>query len=140
MKPLAGRIWTLANAIMLVAFVAAVIVQYNDPDPLSWMAIWGAAAIVCGLELRRRTRAWLPALVALVAFGWAATLGPRVVGKVPFGAMFEEFEMRDLGVEESREFYGLLLIGGWMTAVAGAAARRPSQRVRTARAARRPGA
>jgi hypothetical protein len=28
--------------------------------------------------------------------------------------MFAEFEMKDIGVEESREMYGLLLVGGWM--------------------------
>ena len=32
--------------------------------------------------------------------------------------MFAEFEMKDIKVEESREMYGLLLIGGWMAAVA----------------------
>ena len=119
-----GGAWTVANAVLLLAFAASVIVQLNDPDPLGWMAIYGVAAAVCGLELKRRTRVWLPALLAAVALAWAATIAPRVLGKVPFGAMFEAFEMKDLAVEESREMYGLLLIGVWMAAVSLAAWRR----------------
>src|SRR5262245_49200215 len=116
--------WTIVNAVMLLAFTASVMVQVNDPDPLAWMAIYGAAAIVCGLELRRRTRAWLPLVVALVALVWVGTIAPRVIGKVPFGSMFAAFEMKDLGVEESREMYGLLLIALWMATVSLAAWRR----------------
>ena len=123
-----GRLWTIANAGMLLAFAASVVVQINDPDPLAWMAIYGAAAVACGLELGRRTPTWLPALVTVAALAWAATLAPRVLGKVPFGAMFEAFEMKDAGVEESRELYGLLLIAVWMGAVSLAAWRRRAAR------------
>ena len=31
--------------------------------------------------------------------------------------MFQEFEMKDIGVEEAREMYGLILVGGWMSFV-----------------------
>jgi transmembrane protein TMEM220 len=117
-----GRtLWTIANAVMVLAFVFSVIVQVNDPDPLSWMAVYGAAALLCGLELRRLVRPLFPALLAALALAWAATIAPRVVGQVPFADMFAEFEMRNAGVEESREMYGLLIVAGWMAAVAVAA-------------------
>jgi len=35
--------------------------------------------------------------------------------------MFTEFEMKNAGVEESREMYGLLIVAAWMAAVAVAA-------------------
>ena len=111
---------------MLIAFIFSVIVQFNDPDPLLWATIYAAAAVACGLELRRRTPLALPAGVALVTIIWAATLAPRVIGKVNFMSMFAEFEMANTGVEESREMYGLLLIAIWMIAVATAAWRRRS--------------
>ena len=123
-------LWTAANAIMLLAFIFSVVVQFNDPDPLLWAAIYAGAAIVCGLELRRRTPLALPAAVAIATLVWAATLAPRVIGKVPFSSMFAEFEMADMGIEQSREMYGLLLIAGWMIAVAMAAWRRRSEAVR----------
>ena len=122
--------WTGANALMLLAFLFSVTVQYNDPDPVRWMAIYGAAAVVCGLELARRTRGSLPAAVALVALGWAATIAPRVLGKVRFGDMFAEFEMHNVGVEESREMYGLVLVALWMMLVWLAATRRRAQLTR----------
>lgn len=119
-----SRAWTIANAVMLVAFAFSVAVQLNDPDPLAWIAIYTAATIVCGLELRRRTHPAAPAAIVVVALVWAATLAPRVIGKVPFGSMFDEFEMRSIPIEESREMYGLVFIAGWMAVVAIAAMRR----------------
>jgi hypothetical protein len=111
---------------MLLAFVFSVIVQFNDPDPLLWAAIYAAATIVCLVELRRRTRPVIPATLAGVTLAWAATIAPRVVGKVRFTEMFAEFEMANTGIEESREMYGLVFIALWMIAVAIAAWRRRS--------------
>ena len=130
------HLWTAANAVMLVAFVLSVIVQFNDPDPLLWAAIYSAAAVVCGFELRRRTNPLVPAGIAAAALIWAATIAPRVLGKVRFGAMFAEFEMANTGIEESREMYGLAFIALWMIAVAIAAWRRRSSVVRTASSSR----
>ncbi|MEO7822999.1 MAG: transmembrane 220 family protein, partial [Gemmatimonadaceae bacterium] len=45
---------------MLLMFVFSTAVQLNDPDPLAWMAIYAAAAAVCGLEIRRRGPVWAP--------------------------------------------------------------------------------
>lgn len=118
--------WTIANGVMLAAFAFSIVVQFNDPDPLGWAAIYAAAAAACGLELRRRTPWWWPALVGGVALAWGATLAPRVLGSIPFMAMFGAFEMKDVAVEESREMYGLWLIAAWMVAIAVAALRRRS--------------
>ena len=119
-----GIIWTAANAVMLLAFVFSAAVQVNDPDPVGWMAVYGAAAVVCALELKRRVRPLFPALLAATALTWSATIAPRVLGKVRFGEMFAEFEMRNAGVEESREMYGLLIVALWMFVIVVAAWRR----------------
>jgi len=59
----------------LFAFAAAV--QYNDPDPLRWMAIYGLAMLACGLALAGRL-SWLPpALLGLIALIWAGTTDDR---------------------------------------------------------------
>lgn len=111
----AGRI---ADAVLGVAFAFGAVVQLNDPDPLLWFAVYALAAAACLLSVLRRGAWWLPALLAAGTFAWAATLAPRVIGRVPFGDMFGAFEMRNVGIEESREMYGLLLIAGWMAFVA----------------------
>jgi len=120
--------WTTANVIMLLAFLFSVAVQYNDPDPVRWMAVYGAAAAVCAAEVWRRTRIGYPALVGIVALVWAASIAPRVLGVVRFADMFAEFEMRNAGVEESREMYGLLIVALWMGLVALAVRLRSARR------------
>ena len=113
-----GVTWRAANVVMLLVFVASALLQLNDPDPLAWTAVYAAAAIMCGLELTGRLRAVYPALLALTALAWAASIAPRVLGNVPFRDMFAEFEMHDLGIEESREMYGLVIVAVWMFVLA----------------------
>ncbi len=119
-----SRAWKVANGVMLVAYLLSVAVQVNDPDPVLWMALYGVAAVACGLELRGRGGIGFPAGIAVITIAWAIHLSPRVLGVVPFGAMFGAWEMADTGIEESREMYGLLLIGLWMCVLAAAAYRR----------------
>lgn len=119
-----AMIWIIANGVMSLLFAFAVVVQVNDPDPFAWMAIYGLACIACVLALLRRGHWLVPASVAAAAILWAVTIAPRVLGRVPFLDMFNEFEMRDTGIEESREMYGLLMIAAWMTVLALSAHRR----------------
>ncbi|MDQ3675081.1 MAG: transmembrane 220 family protein [Gemmatimonadota bacterium] len=111
-----GRFWTLANGIMLVMFVFSAAVQLNDPDPLAWMAIYGGAAVVCGLEIRRQASPWAPVAVAVIALAWAGSVYFRV-HEVPISSLFAEWEMRDLRTEEAREMYGLAIVGIWMIVI-----------------------
>jgi hypothetical protein len=109
--------WTLANGIMLVMFLFSAAVQFNDPDPLIWVAIYTAAALVCGMEIGRRTPVWAPVGVAFIALVWAGSLyyGAR---DVPISSLFAEWEMRDVRVEEAREMYGLAIVAVWMIVIA----------------------
>ena len=111
---MSGRIWQAANGLWALLFAFSVVVQYNDPDPWLWMLIYGAAAVVCVREVMGKSRWEAAAAVGVIALIWAGTISPRVLGVVPFASMFEEFEMQNVQVEESREMYGLLLIAGWM--------------------------
>lgn len=110
------RFWTLVNGIMLLMFLFSAAVQFNDPDPLAWMSIYGAAAAVCGLEVRRRAPAWAPVAVALIALVWAGSVYSGV-NEVPISSLFTEWEMRDLRIEEAREMYGLTIVGIWMIVI-----------------------
>ena len=96
--------------VMLVLFLFGLAVQYNDPDPWRWAAIYGAAAVACLLAVMGRMPRWLPVLVAVVAAVWATSLAPDVVGKVRPGEMFQEFEMKSPLIEQAREMFGLLII------------------------------
>ena len=113
---------------MLVVFLSSAAVQVNDPDPLLWIALYLAASAATLLALLLRLRWWLPAAIASLTIVWAATIAPRVLGRVPFGDMFSAWEMRDTGIEESREMYGLLIVAGWMLVLAVRAWRGSAQR------------
>jgi hypothetical protein len=108
-------LWLAANGLMVLMFAFSVVVQANDPDPWRWMLLYGVATGACLLAFRRGLRWWFPALVGVIALPWSASLAPRVVGSVSFLDMFEEFEMKNVAIEESREMYGLLLVALWMS-------------------------
>ncbi len=110
----AGEMMKIFNYVMIAAFLFSVIVQYNDPDPLAWMVMYGLAGAACVLWLRRRGGWAFPAAVGGVALVWALSLASKVLGKVRFGELFEAFEMKDTRVEVGREFGGLLIIAAWM--------------------------
>jgi hypothetical protein len=112
-----AKLWTAANGVMLLMFLLSVAVQYNDPDPIRWMSVYGAAAVACVLEIRRKTPLWLPLVLALVAFIWALSIG-YVSHNDAVAAMFAQWEMKNIHVEETREMYGLTIVWVWMLAVA----------------------
>jgi hypothetical protein len=115
---LRARWWRILDGIMLVLFTFSVLVQFNDPDPFRWAAMYGLAAVASALSLAGRLPSWLPVAIAAIALAWAATLAPRVVGDVRFLDMFGAFEMQNVAIEESREMYGLVLIAAWTVVLA----------------------
>ena len=108
------KLFSLLNYLLLALFVFSVAVQYNDPDPLVWMTIYGLAALACVVALKRPAQWVWPGVLCLSALGWAATILPRVWGRVRAGELFAAWEMKDLRVEEAREFGGLLIVAAWM--------------------------
>lgn len=119
-----GRPFEIANAVMLLAFAFSAVVQFNDPDPLRWVLMYGAAALACTLTFLRRERWWSVAPVGVISLLWALALVPGVVGRVPFMQMFSAWEMQNAGIEESRELYGLLIVTAWLAVLAVRAWRR----------------
>ena len=115
---MAHRIWRVADGLFFLMFLLSVIVQFNDPDPIRWAAIYGAAALVCLLSLIGRVTKWQPLVVGAIALVWALTIAPRVIGRVDPKSMFSAWEMKSEGIEESREMYGLLIVSFWMALVA----------------------
>jgi Transmembrane family 220, helix len=111
-------VFRVIGALMAALFVFAAALQYNDPDPIQWAAIYLAAAVASILYLVGRLRWYVPVLIALVALVWAGTLARHVWGLIGISQLFEEWEMANPTVEEGREMYGLLIIAFWMAALA----------------------
>jgi hypothetical protein len=106
--------WRIANGILLALFLFSTAVQYNDPDPARWMAIYGAAALVCVAAFSKRLKWPLPALVGVAAGAWAIWWVPLWWGKTSLGDTFGHMGMVDIAAEEARETLGLGLVVVWM--------------------------
>jgi hypothetical protein len=117
------------TVLMALCFLLAVALQYNDPDPVQWMAIYGAAALACVLALVRRLWRWYPVGVAVVAAVWAATLAPEVIGHVAPRDLFAKAGMLTPRVEEAREMLGLMIVVVWMIVLAATAAAEDKRRL-----------
>lgn len=63
------------NAVMILLFVVAAAVQYNDSDPMLWIAIYGAAAFLCVLFAIGK----FPTMLASV-FSTCCLVGSLVLG------------------------------------------------------------
>jgi len=124
-----AAVFSFVSGFMALLFVFAAAVQYNDPDPIRWMAIYGAAAIVSGWAAWRLAGlpSFAPGLVGLAALVWACTIAPRALGKVSPLAMFQSWEMKNAVIEENREMFGLLIVAAWMLVVFIARLRTPSR-------------
>src|SRR5262245_110784 len=112
---------------MAAYFVVAAGLQYNDPDPIQWAAIYLAAAVVSGLAAARRVAWPWPALVGVAALAWAASFGPRVIASGMLRDVARAMGPGS-GAEEAREFLGLAIVVVWMVVVL--ATRRRSWRSR----------
>ena len=102
------------NSIMMAAFVASAGVQYNDPDPIRWMAIYLAAFGLCVAWHRGRLPRWIYAGAAV-----SAVLGAIAVAMaVPEGAdvwiAVGDWHMKESGSELIRESGGLGFVALWM--------------------------
>ena len=110
--------FTILNYLFLIIFLYCVVVQYNDPDALLWMGIYGIAALICFLTSLRRLHWGISALMAGVTLGLALILAPQVMGNVAFSELFVSMEMKTEVIEQAREMGGLLIIAVWMIVIA----------------------
>ncbi len=106
--------FAVLNWLFAVAFALSAAVQYNDPDPVGWMLVYGAAALACLTFGRLRADVWLTALVLAASAAWAAVWLPRAVATPGFGSVLRSMQSPNDGVEMTRELFGLVLVSGWM--------------------------
>lgn len=113
-------IFRILNALMVPLFALAVAVQYNDPDPVRWMAIYGAALVVSLVAaVRGRIALWVPLVVAAIAVTWSVYWAHTSLATAEtYTHMFDHWEMRNDQIEEAREASGLMIVTFWMAVVA----------------------
>ena len=112
-------VFRMLNGLMAVLFAVAVVVQFNDSDPLRWMAVYGAALTVSILAaVRGGVPVALPATVGGIALAWGLLLVGRSGATFRiYQHMFDAWEMKNASIEEAREATGLLIVFLWMAVV-----------------------
>jgi hypothetical protein len=101
-------------AVALTGLFAAVCLlsaalQYNDPDPVRWIALYLASGVAAVLALVRPGSWPLAAWVAAIGAAWAIALWVDVAGEVAATDIFRKMVEKGGKVEVMREAGGLTI-------------------------------
>lgn len=106
----------IASAVFAAVFLLASVVQWNDPDPILWIAGYLLAATLSLAAAFDRVPFGPNALAAIGFTIWFVSLASSL-SDAPREA-FTSFEMQTHSHEEPREAIGLALCAGWCAALA----------------------
>ena len=111
--------------VMAALFAVCVVLQYNDPDPIRWMAAYAAVAIVSALLPSQRAFVPVAYALAIGALVWAAVLLHGVWGRMEVTDVVHKMSEKGGAVEEGREAGGLAIAGAWLVFARWFRSRRP---------------
>lgn len=112
------RWFTVPCWIMAALFAVCVVLQYNDPDPIRWMIIYGLAMGISALLPFDRRVTLAAFAVGAFALVWAAILISGIWDKVELSDVVGKMSEKGGAVEEEREAGGLLIEGIWLVLAA----------------------
>ena len=102
-------------AVMGVLLMLAAAVQYDDPDPIRWMAAYGLGGIASGLASVKRCPEWLVALAFAVLAVWGLAIIPAILQFRTESVT--EMSRGTVVDEEAREALGLFIGAAWCGAL-----------------------
>jgi len=94
----------LLGGLFAILFVVGAVLQYNDPDVVVWILIYGFAATTSVLFALNKLKIGVPLAIAILCFIGFVYLYP---------SNFQGFDLEDgdiTAVELGREAFGLLII------------------------------
>lgn len=103
-----------ASYVMAALLAVCVALQVNDPDPLRWVLMYGAAMIAAALLPAKKRLVPVGYLVGAIALVWAAYLLYAVWGRMEVGDLASKMSEKGGAVEEGRESGGLAIAGAWL--------------------------
>lgn len=106
----------IAHGTMAALFAVSVLLQFNDPSPLAWIALYTLATGACVLgTIKKYTGAQILGGIVLI-IGLIAQI-PYVRAKAwetAFSDLTREWHMSSEPIVDGREFYALIWIVAWM--------------------------
>ena len=104
------KIFSIVFALIFLLFT---FVQFNDPDPLLWIAIYGAMAALCIMAIFNKYPQRVYQILLVLFAGYSTLFIPSVLiwlRQEHLSDLFDDVaKMEHLYIEESREFLGLLI-------------------------------
>lgn len=104
-------LFKLINSVMVLMFVFAIFVQFNDPDPLLWIALYGAVLSACIAQYINMNLGKGLYLLALVYAAGIAYLSPSFTDTSMHA--FGSVGMDSMQDELVRELWGLIICLIW---------------------------
>lgn len=105
------------NSFFLVVFVLFAVLQYNDPDPFLWIPIYMYPAYLCYLKVKQKPIHKMAYLIGFLVFGVYAFYklfdANGIIDWIQFHnatSIAATMKAEQPWVEESREFFGLMII------------------------------
>lgn len=101
------------NLLLALMFMVFAFVQINDPDPILWILIYGAMAVVCILAAFRVYIRWLLYVLLATYIAYSIVFFDGVMewfAQPDKSVLFDDvMKMQYPYIEESREFLGLMV-------------------------------
>lgn len=97
----------IANGVFAVLLILFAVVQYNDPDGLFWLIVYGVGAVWCALAALR------PGALSGILFGlFGLTFAAAVAGLVYFWPTTDRWWMQEVWweTETAREGMGMMIL------------------------------
>lgn len=102
------NVFKVLSLIFAILFLAAAVVQYNDPDAVLWIALYGLASLVSILFFFRRASYLILAVLCVGYLVGAFVSLPSTYEGVTIGS-------GDIvNIEKGREALGLFIVSGVM--------------------------
>lgn len=104
------------NWFFIVCFILFAAVQYNDPDPYIWMPIYLYAAYLCWQSIKGNFKPLLYVIGYVVYSAYATYKFVEPDGVIDWftkhdaGSITETMKANHQWVEETREFFGLVIL------------------------------
>lgn len=99
------------NLVLAVLFILFAVVQYNDPDPWGWAALYLYVAAACGMAAFGKSNKFMLILGLGVSTLWMLTLVPDFIHWVQMGmpTIVAHMKAEAPHIELTREFLGLVV-------------------------------
>jgi len=106
------------NRLMMAIFLGCLLLQLNDPDPVTWVVLYSVPLVGCLVWERFVWGRIFSGIAAVIAIVFAVMLVVSAPPASSEGWVFGQWEMMGEHAEVLREVGGLVLIAGWMTVLA----------------------